>query len=257
MNCNGLKTIELLEGLRTNSEFTKYNPKNFEFNLDPDQSYEIYFQYIKKKYSTLKYWKIAATSLEGQKHINVSQPLAGFYKMQDVFENGCKVNIEKNLMRVLEPEFVFLLDGEKINRFDPNNVDFIKAIAPGFELPNSRFENFHEAGETLLIFDSACAHNLIIGEFKNFKYKVENFDDYPVEIFGNNKLLGIGNSQNVYGNPFNALKWILKQFNKASIKFNHDIIVSTGTCINPIKVIKNTHYIADFGEIGKINLFVE
>ena len=51
----------------------------------------------------------SATSLEGQKHINVSQPLAGFYKMQDVFENGCKVNIEKNLMRVLEPEFVFLL----------------------------------------------------------------------------------------------------------------------------------------------------
>ena len=81
--------------------------------LDPDQSYEIYFQYIKKKYSTLKYWKIAATSLEGQKHINVSQPLAGFYKMQDVFENGCKVNIEKNLMKVLEPEFVFLLDGKK------------------------------------------------------------------------------------------------------------------------------------------------
>ena len=38
--------------------------------------------------------------------------------MQDVFENGCKVNIEKNLMRVLEPEFVFLLDGKKINGFD-------------------------------------------------------------------------------------------------------------------------------------------
>ena len=52
MNSNGLKTIELLEGLRTNSEFTKYNAKNFEFNLDPDQSYEIYFQYIKKIFNS-------------------------------------------------------------------------------------------------------------------------------------------------------------------------------------------------------------
>ena len=257
MNSNGLKTIDLLECLRTNSEFTKYNAKDFDLNFDPDNSYEIYFHYIKKKYSMLKHWKIAATSTEGQKHINVSQPLAGFYKMEDVFENGCKVNIEKNLMRVLEPEFVFLVDGKKINGYNPDNVDFIKAVAPGFELPNSRFENFHEAGENLLIFDSACAHNLIIGEFKNFKYQIKDFDDYSVEIFGDNKLLGIGNSQNVYGNPFNALKWIIQQFIKASMKFNHDIIVSTGTCIDPIKVIKNTHYLADFGEIGKINLFVE
>tara|TARA_B100001287_G_C22673022_1_gene526209 strand:+ start:392 stop:1165 length:774 start_codon:yes stop_codon:yes gene_type:complete len=257
MNTDGLKTIDLLEGLRTNSKFIQYNAKDFDLSLDPDQSYEIYFQYLKKKYSALKYWKIAATSLEGQKHINVSQPLAGFYKMQDVFENGCKVNIEKNLMKVLEPEFVFLIDGKKINVANSDNVDFIKAVAPGFELPNSRFENFHEAGENLLIFDSACAHNLIIGEFIDFEYQIRDFDDYSVEIFGDNKLLGIGNSQNVYGNPFNALKWIIEQFTKASIKFNHDIIVSTGTCIEPIKVNKNTHYFADFGEIGKINLFVE
>ena len=39
MNSNGLKTIGLLEDLRTNSEFTKYNAKDFELNLDPDKSY--------------------------------------------------------------------------------------------------------------------------------------------------------------------------------------------------------------------------
>ena len=121
--------------------------------------------------------------------------------MQDVFKNGCKVNIKNNLMKVLEPEFVFLLDGEKINGSNPGNFDFVKAIAPGFELPNSRFENFHEAGETLLIFDSACAHNLIIGELKISNTKLKILTDYPVEIFCNNKLLGIGNSKNVYGNP--------------------------------------------------------
>ena len=53
MNSNGLKTIELLEGLRTNSEFTKYNAKDFDLNLDPDQSYEIYFHYIKKNIQLL------------------------------------------------------------------------------------------------------------------------------------------------------------------------------------------------------------
>ena len=36
MNSNGLKTIGLLECLRTNSEFTKYNAKDFDLNFDPD-----------------------------------------------------------------------------------------------------------------------------------------------------------------------------------------------------------------------------
>ena len=64
MNSNVLKTIELLEGLRNNSEFTKYNAKNFEFNLDPDQSYEIYFQHIKKKYSVYNFVNVCCSKKE-------------------------------------------------------------------------------------------------------------------------------------------------------------------------------------------------
>ena len=59
--------------------------------------------------------------------------------MEDIFENGCKVNIEKNLMRVLEPEFVFLVDGKKINgskeetNFHKINEIFNQAAIKKFE----------------------------------------------------------------------------------------------------------------------------
>ena len=43
MLSDNLQIINILEGLRTNSEFIKYNAKDFESNLDPDHSYEIYF----------------------------------------------------------------------------------------------------------------------------------------------------------------------------------------------------------------------
>ena len=58
MNTDGLKTIGLLEGLRTNSEFIKYNSKDFNLSLDPDQSYEIYFQYVKKIFQRLNFGKL-------------------------------------------------------------------------------------------------------------------------------------------------------------------------------------------------------
>ena len=52
MLSNDLQIIDLLEGLRNDSKHIKYNAKDFESNLDPDRSYEIYFQYIKKIFNS-------------------------------------------------------------------------------------------------------------------------------------------------------------------------------------------------------------
>ena len=48
-------------------------------------------------------WKIAATSRNGQTHINVSGPLAGRLLSGQVFESGATVPSSGNRMRVAEP----------------------------------------------------------------------------------------------------------------------------------------------------------
>ena len=56
-------------------------------------------------------WKMAATSLTGQKHINVDGPLAGRLLADRVFVTGTdtanSIDLAANLLRVVEAEFTF------------------------------------------------------------------------------------------------------------------------------------------------------
>ncbi len=52
-------------------------------------------------------WKIAATSVAGQKHINVDGPLAGRIFAGKLVAPGSAVAIGTNIMKVAEAEFAF------------------------------------------------------------------------------------------------------------------------------------------------------
>src|SRR5690348_2204034 len=52
-------------------------------------------------------WKIAATSVAGQRHINVDGPLAGRLFRERVYAPGAEVPFGANRMRVIEAEFAF------------------------------------------------------------------------------------------------------------------------------------------------------
>ncbi len=52
-------------------------------------------------------WKIAATSLAGQRHIAVDGPLAGRLLAEKVHRDGATLVLGPNRMRVAEAEFAF------------------------------------------------------------------------------------------------------------------------------------------------------
>jgi 2-keto-4-pentenoate hydratase len=54
-------------------------------------------------------WKIAATSVAGQKHIGVSGPLAGRLLESRRMAPGASVSLTGNVMRIMEAEFAFQL----------------------------------------------------------------------------------------------------------------------------------------------------
>src|ERR1700739_735530 len=81
-------------------------------DLDPSQrprdrreGYAI--QAAMQRYGTPFGWKIAATSEAGQKHINVTGPLAGCIFAERVIPDGGTAPMAGNEMRVGEPEFAF------------------------------------------------------------------------------------------------------------------------------------------------------
>ena len=91
-------------------------------------------------------WKIAATSLEGQKHIGVSGPLAGRILKDKVFQPNDEIDFGNNKMAVAEPEFAFkigkTLEPKKIEYYLEEVMEAVDTLHLSIELPDSRFKNF-------------------------------------------------------------------------------------------------------------------
>ena len=85
-------------------------------------------------------WKIAATSVAGQKHINVDGPLAGRLLAERVIENGGACVLGNNLMKVAELEFAFRMAEDLPPRERDYRQDEILAqvatLHPAIELPD-------------------------------------------------------------------------------------------------------------------------
>jgi 2-keto-4-pentenoate hydratase len=100
-------------------------------------------------------WKIAATSVAGQKHINVGAPLAGRILAGFVLADGAAVSLAGNRMRVAEPEFAFRIARDLAPRSVPYTLaevlDAVASLHPAFEVPDSRYAVFTSVGEAQLI----------------------------------------------------------------------------------------------------------
>jgi 2-keto-4-pentenoate hydratase len=106
-------------------------------------------------------WKIAATSVAGQRHLNVDGPLAGRLFREHAFESGATVPLGANHMRVAEAEFAFRLAADLPPRPEAYAVDEVmRAVAtlhPAIEIPDSRYEDVTVVGAAQLIAECACA----------------------------------------------------------------------------------------------------
>ena len=110
-------------------------------------------------------WKIAATSLAGQKHIGVDGPLAGRILAERVHPDGGTVPWGANRMAVAEVEFAFRFASDLAPRQTPRAtaevLDAVASLHPAIEIPDSRFADFVSAGAPQLIADNACARHFV------------------------------------------------------------------------------------------------
>ena len=225
------------------------------------EAYGIQNNFLKYTSYNLFGWKVAATSSNGQKHIGVSEPLAGRIFKEKVYKNQSKVNLGNNKMAVAEPEFAFKINKNIFPRkqiYSINEVlSFIDDLYPVIELPNSRFTKYEIQGEEQLIADNACAHFFIIGSKFNGLWKNFDLENHSVNISNQNGKNYTGIGKNVLGNPIIGITWLINELSKYNITINKDMIVSTGTCTEPFTINKNDLITADFGVLGKVQVLIK
>ena len=211
------------------------------------------------KHSTGKLfgWKIAATSEAGQKHINVSGPLAGRIFTQTVVADGGTASMKGNEMRVGEAEFAFRFARDLPPRANSYSVQevlgAVSTLHPAIEIPDSRFGDFVRSGEAQLIADNACAHLFVLGDPTSADWRERDLvEERPVVTLRGEKHIGHG--KNVLGDPRVALAWCVNELRALGITLREGEVVTTGTCCTPLPIQAGDVFAADFGSLGKVSV---
>lgn len=203
-------------------------------------------------------WKIAATSVAGQRHIGVDGPLAGRLLRERVRESGSELVLGANHMKVAEPEFAFRMGGTLAARAAPYVLNEVMAavetLHPAIELPDSRFDDFSKVGAAQLIADNACAHDFVLGPAARAEWRSEDLAEHAVSGTVSGKLRREGKGANVLGDPRAALTWLANELSRLGIALAAGQIVTTGTCVVPLPIEPADHVFADFGTLGSVEL---
>lgn len=207
-------------------------------------------------------WKIAATSANGQAHINVSGPLAGRLLSGQVLDNGATVPSAGNRMRVAEPEFAFAMAQDLPPQAAPYTQQQVMAavasLHPALEVPDSRMEPFTAAGEAQLLADNACARHFVLGPAAPDVWRDLDLSTYPVhaQVEHNNTLQYTrdGTGGNVLGDPRIALTWLANQLSALGITLQKGHVVTTGTCMVPLELQAGDSISADYGPLGRVHM---
>lgn len=206
-------------------------------------------------------WKLAATSLAGQHHIGVSGPLAGRILAGCAHRDGAAVSMAGNRMEVAEAEFGFVMGRSLPPRTAPYAVaevlDAVAALVPVIELPNSRFTDFVHAGEAQLLADNACAGQFVAGAGTDADWRGLDLRGHAatgrISRDGAVVLERAGSGAAVLGDPREALAWLANELSGLGLTLEAGMLVSTGTCLQPLPVRAGDLVEADFGVLGRVS----
>jgi 2-keto-4-pentenoate hydratase len=203
-------------------------------------------------------WKIAATSVAGQRHIGVDGPLAGRLLAERVIADGGTFALGSCLMRVAELEFAFRMGADLAPREVPYTQDEVLAhvasLHPAIELPDSRFEHFESAGLAQLVADNACAHRFVLGPAADDVWRKLDLAAHPGKAFRNGTLAEEGVGSNVLGDPRIALTWLVNELSRHGMTLVAGQVVTTGTCVKPLVIAVGDHIEGDLGSLGRVSV---
>jgi 2-keto-4-pentenoate hydratase len=206
-------------------------------------------------------WKIAATSIAGQKHINVEGPLAGRLLAEGVVPEGVPVALAANRMRVAEVEFVFRMRRTLTPRSTPYTSDevmaAIAALHLGVEIPDSRYRDFVTAGAPQLIADRACAHLFVLGREVTAAWREQDLSVCAVQGRTSAGLAHDGGGANVLGDPRIALTWLANELSAHGVTLGEGQLVTTGACVAPLPIGPGDVVTADYGPFGTMQVRFE
>ena len=124
---------------------------------------------------------------------------------------------------------------------------------PAIEIVESRFSTWPKMGILAAISDNGVHRKLILGQ-SIADWDEKTISGARVELRLKEKIVRLGHIKNVDGGVFGVTAWLASQLNQKGLTLKRGDIVSTGVMANIYDAVSGENLIADYMDLGKINL---
>ncbi|MDA0230964.1 MAG: fumarylacetoacetate hydrolase family protein [Proteobacteria bacterium] len=198
-------------------------------------------------------YKIGATNKVAQRLFDVDAPFFGRIFAPSVLVSPAEIAAGSVRLHIIEAEFDFTLKKDLPARDGAYSRDEVMAavdnLHPAIEIPDSRYENWREAGMPQLVADNAIAALLILGP-PAADWRELDLSRHAVTVKVNGEAVDVGSGANVLGDPRNVLLWLANELSARGLGLKAGQVVTTGSAANVITVKPGDTVVADFGDLG-------
>ena len=200
-------------------------------------------------------FKAAGTGFPVLKKLKEKEPFYASVYKHNVLKNKKSIKINKFTMGI-ELEVCYLI---KKNFFDfekkvtKNNIKkFITHIAPCIEVVGYRQKKKGIKYLGDLCSDFGANVKFVIGPTKKFKNQNVNNLTTTISNKKANQVVN-GNTNTVYINPLNSLRFVLNKLQKDKVRLNKDFYVFTGSSVGVVPIIKKGIYKGVIKKLGIVS----
>ena len=203
-------------------------------------------------------YKVGGTGIPLLKKLKEKEPFYASVYKRNFLKNGGRVKINKSTLGI-ELEVCYLIKKSFFSSkglISTQNISkFISHMAPCIEVVGYRQKRkgINSFGD--LCSDFGANVKFLIGSKK--KYKRINIDNLKTNI--SNKKIGQsvnGNTNNVYINPLNSLRFVLNKVKKDKINLNKDFYVFTGSTVGVVPIKGKGLYVGKIEKLGSVKTII-
>ena len=202
-------------------------------------------------------YKVACTNILAQRLLNLNEPFFGRLLSSSVYTSPARLNPADFSMRLIEAEFAFEMAKDLPIEGAPYRVEAVSAgvaaVLPAIEIVDTRFTDWTAVGAPSLIADNACNAAWVQGKSYD---SLQAFDlkTHEVALMVNGETKRRGRGFEVLGHPLNSLTWLANALSKQGKTLKAGDLISTGVCTDVYFAEPGDEIVADFGELGTVEL---
>jgi 2-keto-4-pentenoate hydratase len=203
-------------------------------------------------------FKAAGTGIPVMKKLKEKKPFYASIFKKNFIKSGQKVKINKSTLGI-ELEVCYLIKKEFFLAKDlitiKNVTKYISHMAPCIEVIGYRQRKKGITSFGDLCSDFGCNVKFIIG--KKQKYKKIDIGNLKTNIKNKKIKQSVnGNTNTVYINPLNSLRFVLNEVKKDKINLKKDFYVFTGSTVGVVPILGKGLYLGKIDKLGSAKTII-